>query len=168
MPAKKYRVTLSSEEHQQLRQLVDTGKVAAAKRKHAQMLLHADESENGLSWDDDQIAKANGVHRTTVERLRQRFVEQGLEAALNRTPRQRNKARKLDGAGEATLVALVCGEPPAGRKRWSLELLVEELVRLGTVESISYETVRKTLKKTNLSLGGTKNGVSRPKRTLSL
>ena len=168
MPAKKYRVTLSREEHQQLSQLVDTGKVAAAKRKHAQMLLHADESEQGLSWDDDRIAQANRVHRTTVERLRQRFVEQGLEAALNRTPRQRNKARKLDGAGEAKLVALVCGEPPEGRKRWSLELLAEELVRLGTVDSISYETVRKTLKKTNLSLGGTRNGVSRPRRMASL
>ena len=168
MPAKKYRVTLSREEHQQLSQLVDTGKVAAAKRKHAQMLLHADESEQGLSWDDDRIAQANRVHRTTVERLRQRFVEQGLEAALNRTPRQRNKARKLDGAGEAKLVALVCGEPPEGRKRWSLELLAEELVRLGTVDSISYETVRKTLKKTNLSLGRTRNGVSRPRRMASL
>lgn len=168
MPAKKYRVTLSSEEHQQLRQLVDTGKVAAAKRKHAQMLLHADESDQGLGWDDDRIAQANGVHRTTVERLRQRFVEQGLEAALNRTPRRRNKARKLDGAGEARLIALSCSEPPEGRNRWTLQLLAEELVRLEQVPSISHETVRQTLKKTNLNRGGTKNGVSRPRRTPSL
>lgn len=168
MPAKKYRVTLSAAEREELTGLVTTGKVAALRRKHAQILLHADESEAGLGWDDAHIAQANSVHRVTVERVRRQCVEQGLEAALRRTPSRRYKSRKLDGAGEAKLVALVCGEPPGGRKSWSLELLAEELVRLGTVESISYETVRQTLKKTNLSLGGTRSGVSRPRRTLSL
>ena len=150
MPAKKYRVTLSAEERQELKQLVDTGKVAASKRKHAQILLQADESDQGLCWDDNQIAQANGVHRNTVERIRQRLVEQGLKAALNRTPRTRNKARKLDGEGEAHLMALMCSAPPEGRHRWTLHLLAEQLVELEQVESISHECVRQALKKTHL------------------
>ena len=165
MPAKKYRVKLSVEEHKALRQVVDTGKVAASKRKHAQILLQADESALGLCWDDDQIARANGVHRSTVERIRQRLVEQGLEAALNRTPRTRNKARQLDGEGEAHLVALMCSDPPEGRNRWTLQLLADQLVALEQVETISLECVRQSLKKTNLNLGKRKNGVSRPKPT---
>ncbi len=168
MPAKKYRVTLSAEEPQELTQLVDTGKVAASKRKHAQILLQADESAQGLCWDDNQIAQATGVHRNTVERIRQRLVEQGLEAALNRAPRTRNKARKLDGEGEAHLVALMCGKPPEGRHRWTLHLLADQLVELEQVESISHECVRQTLKKTRLSLGRTKNGVFPRKPTPSL
>ena len=159
MPAKKYRVNLSVEEHNELRQLVDRGKVAASKRKHAQILLQADESELGLCWADDQIAQANGVHRTTVERIRQRLVEQSLEAALNRTPRTRNKARKLDGEGEAHLVALMCSDPPEGRNRWTLQLLADQLVELEQVESISHECVRQALKKTHLNRGRKKNGV---------
>lgn len=147
MPAKKYRVKLNVEERDELTRLVDTGKVAALKRKHAQILLHADESELGLGWDDHQIAQANGVHRGTVERIRQRLVEQGLEAALNRTPRTRHKARKLDGEGEAHLVALMCSDPPEGRHRWTLPLLADQLVTLGQVETISLECVRQSLKK---------------------
>ncbi len=160
MPAKQYRVKLSVEERKELRQIVDKGRVAASKRKHAQILLQADESELGLCWDDNQIAQANGVHRSTVERIRQRLVEQGLESALSRAPRARNKARKLDGEGEAHLVALMCSDPPAGRNRWTLQLLADRLVELGQVEEISLECVRRTLKKMNLSLGSTKNGVS--------
>lgn len=168
MPAKKYRVKLTAEERDELQRLVDTGKVAALKRKHAQILLHADESELGLGWDDNQIAKANGVHRGTVERIRQRLVEHGLESALNRAPRTRHKARKLDGQGEAHLVALVCSEPPEGRCRWTLQLLADRLVSLGQVDEISIETVRQALKKTNLSLGSHANGVSHRKRMPSL
>jgi len=168
MPAKKYRVTLSEEEHKELRQLVDTGKVAASKRKHAQILLQADESELGLCWDDNQIAQANGVHRSTIERIRQRLVEQGLASALNRTPRTRNKARKLDGEGEAHLVALMCSDPPEGRNRWTLQLLADQLVELGQVEEISLECVRQSLKKMNLSLGKKRNGASPLKATPSL
>lgn len=168
MPAKKYRVKLSVEERDELKQLVDTGKVAALKRKHAQILLQADESELGLGWDDNHIAQANGVHRGTVERIRQRLVENGMESALNRTPRTRHKARKLDGKGEAYLVLLVCSDPPEGRCRWTLKLLADHLVRLGQVDEISIETVRQTLKKTNLNLGSPVNGASHPKRTPSL
>lgn len=168
MPAKKYHVTLSGDERAELKRLVDTGKEAALKRKHAQILRQADESEAGPRWDDNEIAEAYGVHRGTVERVRQRLVEQGLAAAINRAPRVRHKARKLDGAGEAQLIALVCGEPPEGRCRWTLQLLASELVSLGQVEAISIETVRQTLKKTNLNLGSPANGAFRPRRMRSL
>lgn len=168
MPAKKYRVTLSDEERTELKHIVKTGNVSALRRRHAQILLQADESEGGIGWDDDRIAKGNSVHRATVERVRQRLVEQGLEAALNRAPRVRPKERKLDGQGEAHLIALACSEPPEGRNRWTLQLLADQLVSLGQVESISIETVRQTLKKTNLNPGSRVSGASRRNPTRSL
>jgi transposase len=149
MPAKKYIVRLSEAEQVELTDLIKTGKVAAHKRLHAQILLHSDVNNDQGGWKDEQISAACHVSVRTVERVRQRLVEQGLEAALNRAPKSRHRARKLDGEGEAHLVTLACSEPPRGRSRWTLALLADQLVALGQVDSISHECVRQTLKKTN-------------------
>ena len=149
---KKYIVELSVEERGQLQELVAKGKVAGYKIRHAQMLLKADQGAQGPGWQDGQIAEAFGGHVSTVERLRKRLVEEGLEAALERRKRH-NYRRKLDGEGEAHLIALACSEAPQGHSRWSLRLLADRLVQLGVVESISHMTVSRTLKKTNSSPG---------------
>ena len=149
---KKYVVELTSEERKQLKELVKKGKVAGYKIRHAQMLLKADQGKQGPGWQDKQIAEAFGAHLTTVERLRKRFVEQGLEAALERNKRQ-NYTRKLDGDAEARLIAIACSKAPEGRNEWSLRLLADRLVELSVVDSISHMTVSRTLKKTNSSLG---------------
>ncbi len=149
---KKYIVELTSEERKQLQQLVKKGKVAGYKIRHAQMLLKADQGSHGPSWPDAQIAEVFAAHVTTVERLRKRFVEQGLDAALERNKRD-NYTRKLDGDAEAHLIAIACSKPPVGRNEWSLRLLADKLVELSVVDSISYMTVSRTLKKTNLSRG---------------
>ena len=160
-------VRLSAEERAELEAVVKTGKAAAYKRLHAQVLLLADVGEAGPGWMDEPIGQACGVSTRTVERVRQRLVEQGFEAALNRAPKSAHRARKLDGEGEAHLVALMCSDPPEGRNRWTLQLLADRLVELKQVESISHECVRQTLKKTNLNLGKLKSGVSRPRPTQS-
>jgi transposase len=129
--------------------------------------LLADVSDSGPGWKDEPISQACGVTTRTVERVRQRLVEQGFEAALNRAPKSGHRARKLDGEGEAQLIALRCSDPPEGRNRWTLQLLADRLVELKQVETISLECVRQTLKKTNLSRGKPKSGVSRPRPTLS-
>ena len=149
---KKYIVELTSEERKQLQQLVKKGKVPGYKIRHAQMLLKADQGNKGPGWPDVQVAEVFAAHVTTVERLRKRFVEQGLEAALERNKRN-NYARKLDSNGEAHLIAIACSDPPTGRSEWSLRLLADRLVELSVVDSISYMTVSRTLKKTNLSRG---------------
>lgn len=149
---KKYIVELTSEERKQLQQLVKKGKVAGYKIRHAQMLLKADQGNQGPGWPDAQVAEVFAAHVTTIERLRKRFVEQGLEVALERNKRD-NYARKLDGDDEAHLIAIACSDPPAGRNEWSLRLLADRLVELSVVDSISYMTVSRVLKKTNLSRG---------------
>ena len=143
MARKKYIVKLSDEERRELLELTRKGTVKARKMKRALILLKADE---GLT--DPEIMAAVNVSRPCVERLRKRFVESGLERALNEAPRPGQK-RKLDGRGEATLIAIACSESPSGHGRWTLRMLADRLVELGVVESISYETVRATLKKTN-------------------
>ena len=149
---KKYKVTLTPEERRQLRQLISAGKASAKKLAHARILLKADASPGGPAWADARIAEAAEVSVATVERIRQRFVEQGFEAALVRKKQDRpSRERKLDGAAEARLIALACSEPPKGRARWTLKLLADQLVELEVVESISDETVRRTLKKTTSS-----------------
>lgn len=149
MPGKKYIVTLSPEERQQLERLTKTGKAPAYQITHARILLKADTHQEGGGWTDTTISQALDVSVSTIERVRQRLVEQSLEQALGRKPQQRRKARRLDGEQEAQLVALACSDPPDGRAQWSLRLLAEHMVSLEYVESISYETVRQTLKKTN-------------------
>lgn len=153
MPKKLYVVTLTADERSSLQAMVAKGKVAAQKRLHAQILLKADAGPHGNAWKDRQITEAFDMGRCTVERVRRRFVEQGLEAALNRKPQQNRIARKIDGRTEAHLIATACSKPPEGRNRWTLRLLADRLVELEWVDSVSYETVRRTLKKTKSSRG---------------
>ncbi len=148
MSEKRYVVRLTKRERTGLLALVKTGKVAARKRAHAQVLLKADQSRQGPAWADERIAEALEIHPNPVKGIRQRFVEQGLEAALKRK-KHPPRLRKLDGAQEDRLVAVACGPPPEGRARWSLRLLAERLVTLEIVDEISHETVRQTLGKTS-------------------
>jgi transposase len=150
---KRYRVTLTNEERQNLRKLVSVGKGAARRLMRARVVLLADQAEGAPAKSDPEIAEALSCGRATVERVRKQFVEEGLEAALQPRPSTRVYERKMDGRTEAHLIALACGGPPAGRSRWTLRLLGDQMVGLGYVESLSHETVRRTLKKTNLSLG---------------
>jgi transposase len=150
---KKYIVTLTEAERQMLQTLLSRGRAAARKLMHARILLKADTSAGGPGWNDDQIAEGLEVGRATVERVRKEFVEDGLEAALEPRKPRRQYLRKLDGDGEAHLIALACGEAPEGRSRWTLRLLADRMVALEQVDHLSYETVREVLKKTNLSLG---------------
>jgi hypothetical protein len=146
---KKYRVTLTIEERAALEQRVRSGKGAARMLNHVRILLKADEGDGGPALTDAEVAEALETGLATVARVRQRFVGQGLDAALVPKPTARTYARKLDGAAEARLIKLACSAPPEGRIRWTLALLADRMVALGHVESMSYETVRRALKKTS-------------------
>jgi hypothetical protein len=148
-----YRVTLTAEECHELQALVSKGRCAARKLTRARILLLADQAQGGPAKQDPEIVGALGCGQATVERVRKQFVEEGIEATLNPKPTTRTYERRLDGKAEAHLVAIACGAPPEGRARWTLRLLADRMVGLGQVESLSYETVRQTLKKTSLSLG---------------
>ena len=150
---KKYRVTLTPVERADLERMTRTGKAAATKLTHARILLLADQSPDGPARSDGQIVEALGVSKNTVCRVRERLVEQGFEAALVRKPAARTYARKLDGRGEAHLVALACSKPPAGRSDWTLQLLADQMVAMGHADTLSYETVRQVLKKTKRNRG---------------
>lgn len=152
MPAKRYRVVLTEKERCSLKELVSKGKAAANKLLHARILLKADESGDGLL--DQAIVEALDVSLPTVERVRKTFVEDGIEAAVNRKKREYGpNPKKLDGEKEAHLVALACSKAPEGRAIWTLRLLAEKLVELDICDEISTETIRQTLKKMKLSLG---------------
>lgn len=151
---KRYHVTLTPEERGELERMISAGKAAARKLTHARILLKADEAEGGPGWTDGQIAEALDVGLSTVWRVRQRFVEDGVDAAITPKPSARVYIRKLDGAGEARLVKLACSAPPQGRNRWTLQLLADRMVVLGHADDgLSYETVRRVLKKTRSSPG---------------
>ena len=143
----KYVVRLTDAERQLLQELTAGKRVAADKILRARIFLKAD--VEGPAWSDLEIADAFDVGLSTIHRLRERFVEEGLEAALARRPNSQQRVLKLDGAKEAHLIALTCGSPPEGRCRWTLQLLADKLVALELVDSISTETVRRTLKKTS-------------------
>ena len=153
MPLPKYIVRLTADERNRLEDLIRTGKRAASVILHARILLKADADAGGPGWDDDRIAEAVECGASTVYRVRQAFVEEGLDAALFRKKPTGRQYRKLDGVQEAHLVALACGSPPDGRHRWTLRLLADRLVELAVVDSISPECVRVTLKKTTSSPG---------------
>lgn len=152
---KKYPVILTEAQREQLKSLIAAGTAPARKLTHARILLKADQSPEGPGWVDEQVAEAVEVSQPTVSRVRKQYFEEGLEAALNRRPPNRVYQRKLDGEQEAHLLALACSEPPEGQARWSLRLLADKLVELEVVEEeeeVSYQTVRRILKKTNSSL----------------
>jgi len=147
---KKYIVRLKEAERNQLKEVVTKGKTAAYKIKHANILLAAD--INGPAWQDEAIAQAYSVSLSTIGRIRQRFVEKGWEMALGRKQQEYpSNPPRFDGASEARLIALSCSQPPEGYNRWTLKLLADKVVEMEIVEQVSYETVRQTLKKTNLS-----------------
>ncbi len=152
MPTK-YEVRLSDAERAWLRSAIGQGIAPARLLTHARILLKADHSDAGPGWTDAAIAGALEVGLSTVARVRQRYVEAGLAAALERKGPDRVYERKLDGAGEARLIALTCSAPPQGHTRWTLKLLADRLVQLSVVDAISYETVRRTLKQTTSNPG---------------
>lgn len=161
----KYVVRLSREEREELGELAARGRVAASVRQRALILLKAD--VEGPAWTDEQIAELAQVGLSTMHRVRQRCVEEGLEAALQRKPSPQRQYRKLDGAQEAKLVALACSDPPAGRVCWTMQLLADKLVEFDIVDSIGREAVRTTLKKTRFSRGERNNGCCLRSRTPS-
>jgi transposase len=153
MRAKKYHVTLTDEERNQLDRVVASNKRSIRQRIHARALLAADTGRPGGSLPDDVISKQSRTSPSTVYRLRQRFAEVGLESCLRHKPQQNRKKRLIDGVAEAQLIAMVCGAPPEGHKVWTLKLLQNRLIEQSYVDTVSHETVRQTLKKMNLSLG---------------
>jgi hypothetical protein len=166
---KKYVVRLEAQERERLRQLVHSGKAAAYRIRHANVLLAVDESEQGPKLKDREAGRAFGVSVRSIESMRQRFVEQGLEAALERKKQIRRSVQNLfDGEKEAKLIAIACGPKPPGRTRWTLELLADRVVALKIVDHCSPQTVMRTLKKTSLNHGNNRCGAFRPSVTPSL
>jgi transposase len=155
---KRYEVRLTDGERGQLERLIAAGQAPARRLMHARILLKADSGPVGPGWVDTRIAEAMAVSQPTVARVRRQYVEQGLEVALNRRSPRREYRRKLDGEQEAHLIALACGAPPEGYGRWSLRLLADRLVELEQVETVSYQTVRRVLKKTTSSPGCASSG----------
>jgi hypothetical protein len=164
MSAKKYIVTLTEDEKKTLKEIINKGKHSAEKRKRAQALLLAEKD-----YTDDMIADKAGMSRRGLEQLRQRFVEDGFQATLEGKPRG-HRPKALGGKDEARLIALVCSPKPEGRSRWSLRLLQDTWKTLAYTDTktVSYQTIRRTLKKTKLSLGAARNGAYRRKASLSL
>ncbi len=150
---KKYIVELTEVEQTSLKKLTTTGKHAAYKINHGRIVLMADINQSEDSWSDKSISKALGISIPTIERVRKRFVEEGIDSALNYRQGRGRKQKRLDGNGEAHLLTLACSEAPKGHQRWTLRMLADLMVELDYVESISHETVRQTLKKTNSNLG---------------
>jgi hypothetical protein len=153
---KKYRVTLEAQERDDLEKLVSRGKALARRLTHARILLLADQAPGApasAAQKDEAIVNALGVNLRTVERVRERFVERGLAEALDPLPSKRVYQRKLDGKGEAQLIAMACSAPPEGYAHWTLRLLAGTMVELEYVDSISHETVGQVLKKTRSSPG---------------
>ncbi len=147
--SKIYRVKLTNEERLELKEIISKGKSAAHKQTHARILLLSDEASPDGIKKDQEIVSFLRTSLRTVERVRQRFVTEGFESAINPKPQKKYRAKNLDGAGEAFLVATACSQAPEGQADWTLRLLSERLVECNITESISHETIRQTLKKTN-------------------
>jgi transposase len=150
---KKYIVKLRRDERKQLLTLIQNGKGSAKMLAHAHILLKANCAKGHPGWTDEAISDAFDISVATVERVRQKYVRHGLDAAVKRRVRSRERARRLDGKQEAHLIALACSKPPTGHERWTLRLLADRMVQLEYVDELSHETVRRTLKKTNSSRG---------------
>ena len=150
---KEYLVNLTEEERKFLHDLISASKGPARKLAHARVLLKADQGPLGPAWTDEKISRALEVSPSTIERIRRRFVDNGLQDAIGRRRPSKPKQRKLDGRQEAQLIALACSQPPKEQARWTLRLLAGKMVELEYVDTLSYETVRRTLKKTSSSHG---------------
>ena len=149
----KYKIILTEEERADLQRITTVGRSAARKIIHAQILLCSDESTGVKPYSNNEIADLLSITERHVINVRKRFVEEGLESAINRKCHSRTKPRIIDGEAEAHLIAIACDTPPKGRSRWTLKLLSNKLVELEVVDSVSASTVGRTLKKTNLSRG---------------
>lgn len=158
MPKKKYRVKLSSEERAHLLERLGRGERPAREQTRARILLKVDEGPDGPAWSDARAAEALEVAAGTVAGIRQRFCQRGLTGCVERKTPDREYERKLDGEQEARLIQLACSQAPDDRSEWSLRLLADRMVELGVVESLSHETVRQTLKKTDSSPTAVANG----------
>ena len=154
----RYKVTLTQEERTELEGILKKGKHTSLEFRNACILLNSDESEYGEKVSNESIAQILHINTKTVERLKQRFVEEGFEVCLNRKPYPEVTNIKADGDFEAHLIALSCSEAPKGYARWALRMLSDKMVELKFVESVSHETVRQTLKKTKLNRGEFKAG----------
>ena len=154
----RYKVTLTVLEREQLESIIAKGKHSSLQFRNACILLNSDEGDGSNKWTNEQISGFLRITPKTVERLRQRFVEDGFEACMDRKPYPEVKDAKTDGDFEAHLVALSCSKAPEGYARWSLRMLADKMVELKYVEEVSYETVRRVLKKTKLSRGELKVG----------
>lgn len=149
----RYKVTLTKEEHDYLKSLLNKGKHSSQQYRNACILINSDEGPYGDKLSNEQIAKVLHITTKTVERVKQRFVEEGFEECIKRKPYPKQDPKKADGDFEAHLVALSCSEAPEGYTRWSLRLLADKMVELKYTDSISHETVRQVLKKTKLNRG---------------
>ena len=158
MPKKKYIVSLTVSERKFLEQLTKKGKIAAYKMNHARILLKADINQKEGGWRERQIGESLDIGHATIERVRQRFVEEGIESALSRREQKKRRSQIIDGEKEAYLMAIACSQTPAGKSNWTLQMLADRMVELNYVEQVSTETIRQTLKKTNLNLGSMNPG----------
>ena len=160
----RYRITLTEHERQDLEAMTRDGKTGAKKFIHARALLLCDAGSDGPAWTVAEVAEALGVTSRTIEHLKKRFVEDGLEAALERRPRAKPpRAILFDGAFEARLIALACSTAPPGYQRWTVRLLADKAVELNMTSSVSHMTVQRVLKKTNFNLTSANTGKSLPK-----
>ena len=150
--APRYKITLTKQEREKLETMTRSGKIPAKKFLHARALLLSDAGEHGAPWKVADVAEALGVTSRTIEHLKQRFVEEGLEVALTRKPLFKPRDRTFDGAFEARITALACSDPPKGRSRWTLRLLADKAVELKISDSVSAMTVQRALKNTNCAL----------------
>ena len=165
----RYRVTLSEQERKELEDLTKLGKTHARRFIHARALLLSDAGDFGSPWNVVDTAEALGVSCRTIEHLKKRFVEEGIEAALDRKPREKpSREVTLDGAFEARLIAMACSDVPEGHRRWTVRLLADKAVELNFAESVSHMSVQRVLKKTNLSLTSASTGKSLHKETRHL
>ena len=165
----RYRVTLTKEEREELETLTRRGKIHARRFIHARALLLCDAGTDGPAWNVADTAAALGVTSRTIEHLKKRFVEEGLEAALERKPREKPPREvTFDGAFEARLIALACTDAPKGRRRWTVRLLADKVVELNIAPNVSHMTIQRTLKKMNLSLISASTGKSLQKKAQPL
>jgi len=154
----RYKVTLTQEEHETCKKLLSKGSHSSHQYRNACILINTDEGPHGQKLSNEQIAQVLQINPKTVERVKQRFVEEGFDECLDRKPYPKKGPKKADGDFEAHLVALICSEAPEGYARWSLRMLADKMVELNYTDSISHETVRQVLKKTKSNRGGSKAG----------
>ena len=154
----KYKVTLTKTEHDELMSIVNKGTHSSRQYRTAYILLNSDEGEYGDKITGRLISQVLKISERMIDRVKQRFVEEGFDVCLDRKPMSRTKEKKVDGELEAQLIAISCSEAPEGFAKWSLRLLADKMVEMKYIESISHETIRKVLKKTNLNRGKQKAG----------